>query len=138
MPDSTLKILRFGSCHFVMKDEIQNYEQILSRTLRGHLERGRSLYCLNCVLYHSGNGFTEALSQYMYNLCTMCPSQHYVGNISGNFTSCWVPVHFRSTEMCQCMIHFLLLHNHDLDSLTHRPHISAHNSQLKAQKSTRI
>ena len=28
MPDSTLKILRFGSCHFVMKDEIQNYEQI--------------------------------------------------------------------------------------------------------------
>ena len=33
MPDSTLKILRFGSCHFVMKDEIQNYEQILSRAL---------------------------------------------------------------------------------------------------------
>ena len=44
MPDSTLKILRFGSCHFVMKDEIQNYEQIFlsfSYALCGHLERGR-------------------------------------------------------------------------------------------------
>ena len=43
MPDSTLKILRFGSCHFVMKDEIQNYEQIFLSffyALCGHLERG--------------------------------------------------------------------------------------------------
>ena len=88
MPDSTLKILRFGSCHFVMKDEIQNYEQIFlsfSYALCGHLERGRrnipkklTAWTEHCshIIQEIVSRTKIALSQYMYILCIMCPTQH--------------------------------------------------------------